>query len=162
MTTKPLFKAIISGLISGVILYGLAAPLLAMAVAVSKDHATYKPTLVYNGRLTMKMLDESNYHVVKSMKMVVTGYSSTEDQTDSTPFLTASQKRVRRGIIAINGLPFGTKVRMPELFGDEVFDVQDRMHSRKGVRHADVWFEDTQEAIRFGAKFNISVQIIES
>ena len=61
----------------------------------------------------------------------VTAYSSSPDETDDTPFITASGERVREGIIAANFLPFGAKVLMPELFGDKVFIVADRMHRRK-------------------------------
>src|SRR3989344_6760428 len=38
--------------------------------------------------------------VVKTMRLYVTGYSSTEDQTDDTPFITASGKHVRDGLVA--------------------------------------------------------------
>ena len=91
--------------------------------------------------------------VVKStLTVIVTAYSSTEAQTDSTPFITASNSLVRDGIIANNLLPFGTKVRLPELFGSKIFEVDDRMHSRKGNFHVDVWFPTTEEAKQFGAK----------
>jgi len=90
--------------------------------------------------------------VAKTMTVILTGYSSTEDQTDSTPFTTASNKQVRDGIIANNFLSFGTKVRIPEVFGDKVFEVDDRMNRRKGNDHFDVWFSTTEEAIHFGAQ----------
>ena len=80
------------------------------------------------------------YEVVKTVRMVVTAYSSTVDQTDDTPLITASGKYVDDGIIANNMLPFGTKIRIPELYGDKIFTVQDRMHKRKGIYHADIWF----------------------
>lgn len=84
-------------------------------------------------------------------KVTVTAYSSTVCQTDNTPFETASGQMVRDGIIAANFLPFGTKVRLPELYGDKVFEVQDRMNRRYKER-VDIWFEDTNEAIHFGIK----------
>jgi 3D (Asp-Asp-Asp) domain-containing protein len=93
--------------------------------------------------------------------MMVTAYSSTPDQTDDTPFITASGKHVADGIIANNMLPFGTKVRFPALYGDKIFVVQDRMHSRKGLYHADIWFADTQEAKEFGAKIT-NIEVLES
>lgn len=79
----------------------------------------------------------------------ITAYSSTPDQTDSTPFITASGKRVNDGIIAANFLKFGTKVKIPELFGDKIFVVEDRMAPRYFHR-IDVWFSDTKMARRFG------------
>lgn len=90
--------------------------------------------------------------VANTMTVILTGYSSTEDQTDSTPFITASNKQVRDGIIANNLLSFGTKVRIPEVFGDKVFEVDDRMNRKKGGNHFDVWFSTTEEALHFGAQ----------
>ena len=85
----------------------------------------------------------------ESMNVVITAYSSTPDQTDSSPFITASNKRVRDGIIAANFLPFGTKVKFPALFGDKEFTVEDRMKSNTKV---DIWFSDRESALRFGIK----------
>jgi 3D (Asp-Asp-Asp) domain-containing protein len=79
----------------------------------------------------------------------VTAYSSTVDQCDDSPFITATGEHVYDGGIAANFLPFGTKVRIPELYGDKVFTVNDRMNSRYYYR-ADIWMETRQEAINFG------------
>lgn len=90
--------------------------------------------------------------VAKRTKVViVTAYSSTIDQCDSSPFITASGSRVRDGIIATNALAFGTKVKFPSAFGDKVFVVEDRMNARYSDR-ADIWFETREEAKRFGVK----------
>lgn len=89
--------------------------------------------------------------VSKVFKVTVTAYSSTPDQTDSTPFITASGKEVAEGIIANNGLPFGACVRLPEIFGDKIFIVEDRMHQRKSDYHFDIWFPNKQAAMSFGA-----------
>ncbi len=82
-------------------------------------------------------------------KVWVTAYSSTPEETDDTPFTTASMTEVRDGIIAANFLPFGTKVMIPELFGDKIFVVEDRMHKRK-VDFVDVWMADKNAALEFG------------
>jgi 3D (Asp-Asp-Asp) domain-containing protein len=79
----------------------------------------------------------------------VTAYSSTPEETDDTPFITASNATVRDGIIAANFLPFGTKVQIPELFGNKVFVVEDRMHPRK-TNNVDVWMPTKEDAIQFG------------
>lgn len=81
----------------------------------------------------------------------VTGYSSTEGETDSTPFITASGTNVREGVAAANWLPLGSKIRIPEFFGDAVFTVEDRMHERFDDR-VDIWFPSTEEAIDFGVR----------
>ncbi len=88
----------------------------------------------------------ASYHVV------VTAYSSTPDQTDSTPFITASGTYVRDGIVAANFLPIGTKVRMPDLYGEKVFTVEDRMNQRFSDR-MDIWMPDRSSAQVFGKRY---------
>lgn len=79
----------------------------------------------------------------------VTAYSSTPEETWGDPFITASGERVRDGIIASNFLPFDTEVQIPEIFGDKVFIVKDRMHPRK-KNFIDIWMPAKQKAINFG------------
>ena len=88
--------------------------------------------------------------VINRIKMTITAYSSTVCQTDSTPFITASNTWVRKGIVANNFFPFGTRIRIPEYFGDKIFVIEDRMHWRKSNEHIDIWFPTKQEAINFG------------
>ena len=83
---------------------------------------------------------------------VITAYSSTPEQTDSTPFTTASMTQVRDGIVAYNCLPFKTRIRIPELFGQKIFVVEDRMNKKWGCSRIDIWMEETHEAIKFGIK----------
>ena len=98
---------------------------------------------------------------VKKVDMVITAYSSTTWQTDSTPFITASGTKVRDGIVANNMLPIGTEIRIPELYGNKVFVVEDRMHSRKGSYHLDIWFPEYSQAKNFGAK-RTYIEILEN
>jgi len=88
---------------------------------------------------------------LNTRKVTMTAYSSTPDQTDDSPFIAASGKHVYDGMIAANFLPFGTQVIIPELFGDKVFTVDDRMNRRYQER-VDVWFPDRQSALRFGIR----------
>jgi len=88
----------------------------------------------------------------------VTAYSSTYDQTDSSPFITANGTRVSDGIIACNFLPFGTEVRIPEVYGNKVFTVEDRM-ARKNNHKIDIWFPSREEAKQFGVK-SLKVEIL--
>lgn len=89
--------------------------------------------------------------------VTVTAYSSTMDQTDSTPFLTASNRRVRPGIVALSrdllreytpGAPFtfGDKV---EIRGVGVFTVEDTMNPRYEKR-VDIWFASRTAARKWG------------
>jgi 3D (Asp-Asp-Asp) domain-containing protein len=99
--------------------------------------------------------------VVKKMKVVITGYSSTPEETDDTPFITAQGTLVRDGIVANNLLPFGTKIRMPELYNNEIFVVEDRMNKRAGFYGVDIWFPSKEEAQKFGAKWTY-IEILEN
>lgn len=85
----------------------------------------------------------------KVIKVLITAYSSCPEETDDTPLITASGSYVRPGIVAANFLPFGTKVRLPEIFGNQVFVVEDRLHEKNNDR-IDVWFPTKEEALRFG------------
>ena len=82
----------------------------------------------------------------------VTAYTRSPEETDDTPFETAAMTETRDGIIAANFLPFGTKVLIPELFGDKVFTVEDRMHRRK-TNFVDVWMENKEDALRLGITY---------
>lgn len=81
----------------------------------------------------------------------VTAYSSTSDQTDSTPRITAANTSVREGIVAANFLPFGARIKFPELFGDKTFVVEDRLHP-KNSHKIDIWFPTRRAAKEFGVR----------
>ncbi len=87
----------------------------------------------------------------KIMSVILTAYSSTPDQTDDTPFITASNTRTRDGVIAANFLAFGTKVKIPAVFGDKVFTVEDRM-AKKHNDKIDIWFPERYLAKNFGVQ----------
>ncbi|MEK7680709.1 MAG: hypothetical protein AAB348_01515 [Patescibacteria group bacterium] len=95
------------------------------------------------------------------LKAVITAYTSTKDQTDDDPFIAATGKRVHDGMIAANFLPFGTKVKIPALYGDKIFIVEDRMNARYGYGYGrmDIWMDATKaEARKFGVK-RIEIEI---
>lgn len=100
------------------------------------------------------------------MPVVATGYSSESWQTDSTPLHTATGDHVFDGVIAANFLQFGTNVLIPEVFGDKVFVVKDRMNwrfNRYYPHHIDIWFPTTAMARAWGARtVNILVSGIAS
>jgi len=85
----------------------------------------------------------------ESYQVWVTAYSSTPEETDDTPFVTAKGTEVRDGVIAANFLPFGTEVQIPSVFGDKVFVVEDRMHARK-KNFVDIWMSTKEAAEAFG------------
>ncbi len=83
--------------------------------------------------------------------VTVTAYSSTPDQTDDSPFVTANGTWVHDGTLAANFLSFGTKVRLPDYSGDKVYVVEDRMNQRYTYR-ADIWMETREAAKQFGVR----------
>jgi len=93
------------------------------------------------------------------VEVVITGYSSTVWQTDDTPFITAAGTSVRNGVVAANFLPFGAKIRIPEIYGERTFIVEDRMHPRKHFQ-IDIWFENYWQAKDFGIK-QTYVEVLE-
>jgi len=103
------------------------------------------------------------YIVTREMKVVSTAYSSTKDQTDSTPCITANGYNVCKSgienVVAANFLKFGTKIRIPELYGDQIFTVQDRMHPRFNNR-VDFWKASRESAKKFGVKY-IKIQVLK-
>jgi 3D (Asp-Asp-Asp) domain-containing protein len=83
--------------------------------------------------------------------VVVTAYSSTPDQTDDSPFITANGSWVHEGTLAANFLPFGTKIRLPDYSGDKNYVIEDRMNQRYTYR-ADIWMTSREAAKQFGVK----------
>jgi len=106
---------------------------------------------------------ESDVKVLKTHTVVATAYSSDPAQTDDTPCITANGydvcKNGKENVIAANFLRFGTKVRIPELYGDKVFTVQDRMNTKYNTR-IDLWKTSRNRAITFGKRL-ITIEVIE-
>lgn len=98
--------------------------------------------------------------VKKTLTTTATAYSSDVAQTDDSPFTTSNGKQVYDGLIAANWLPYNTKVRIPDLFGDKIFTVNDRMNARYQSDRFDVWMKSRDEAIKFGLR-HVRIQIVE-
>ncbi|MFA6994807.1 MAG: hypothetical protein WC249_00110 [Patescibacteria group bacterium] len=105
----------------------------------------------------------STIKVIKVSSHTITAYNSEVSQTDSDPCTTANGfnlcKNNKEDSIAANFLKFGTKVRIPELFGNRVFIVRDRMNARHATR-VDVWMKDHDDAMKFGIKF-AKIEVLE-
>ena len=103
-------------------------------------------------------LEQDEPRVSAERWITATAYSSTRDQTDSSPFVTAWQTPVRDGIVATNFLPKGSMIRFPDIYGDKIFIVEDRMSARYQYR-VDIWMPSREEAIRFGLKY-VRLQVL--
>lgn len=115
--------------------------------------------IVVNSNSLLQAKSPSHRAWAPRFLVYVTAYSSSVDETDSTPHVTASGTKTRDGVVASNLFPLGTKVRMPELFGDEILVVEDRMHDRFTDR-IDVWMPSKWQALSFGKK-QTAVEIVE-
>jgi 3D (Asp-Asp-Asp) domain-containing protein len=114
--------------------------------------------------LTKENASSSPAAKIKSESVhVITAYTSEAAQTDSSPCITANGFNVcEHGIedtIAANWLPMGAKVKIPDLFGDRIFVVRDRMNKRHADR-ADIWMVSKADALKFGKK-TARIQVIE-
>ena len=86
----------------------------------------------------------------RRITVVATAYTSTREECDDTPFITASGKKVFWGVIAADKkFPFGTKIYIP--YFKKTFIVLDRGGAIKGNR-IDIWMPRKKEAIKFGKK----------
>ena len=94
------------------------------------------------------------YRVLFVSRAIVTGYSSTLEETDDTPTITANGERVREGIIACNWLRFGTMVEI----NGKYYEVTDRMNPKYNDR-VDIWFPTKEQAKSFGKKF-LTIKIV--
>lgn len=90
---------------------------------------------------------------VRELSGTLYAYTSTVGQTDASPFVTASGATVQDGTVANNCLPFGTQISFPELYGDKIFTVTDRMAARYGCNSFDLWFPTTTAAWQFGKQY---------
>ena len=95
----------------------------------------------------------SNFYVID-----LSAYNSEPNQTDSTPWTTASGKSCKLGVIALSrdllseyteGAPFsfGDKILVIKIYG--IFDVEDTMHKRKNMQ-GDIWKMERKDAYKFG------------
>ncbi len=120
----------------------------AAIVILRKDNdkrQNYFPTLV--------PLPELKRDVQKPLvkRVEISAYTSRMEETDSTPHVTAAGTKTRRGVVATNFLPFGTRIRIPEIGGSRIFVVEDRM-SRRYRNHVDVWVPKVSEARKIGRR----------
>lgn len=111
------------------------------------------------GKALIQSTNPEGPKVKRNMTVTVTAYSSTVDQTDSSPFITAAGTHVREGIVACNFLPFGTKIRFPQLSKNKIYVVEDRM-AKKNNHKIDIWFTTREQAKQFGVK-RLRVEVLE-
>ncbi|MCD4762297.1 3D domain-containing protein [bacterium] len=107
--------------------------------------------------------ETDNWQTIRTGYYTLSAYNSEVGQCDSTPCITANGFNLcEHGIedsVAANFLRFGTKIRIPDLFGERIFVVRDRMNKRYTDR-IDIWMLDKPEAKKFGIKI-AKIEILE-
>lgn len=99
------------------------------------------------------------------LDVTITAYNSDPAQTDSTPFITATNTQTRPGVLAVSRdllagpVPYGSKVQVLEVDSgvvgcsgwvpDLLLDVEDTMHPRK-TNQMDLWLEEHHDALLWG------------
>lgn len=131
-----------------------------MAVFASEldKNEVIKPLLAEKEQVVFNTLPENpdkEFTVSWTGWYTATAYNSEPGQTDNTPCITANGYDLcSHGVedtVAANFLRFGTKIRIPEYFGERVFTVRDRMHERYQDR-VDIWMIEKEDAKQFGIK----------
>jgi len=90
----------------------------------------------------------------------ITAYASVPGETDDSPFITADGSHVADGIVAANWLKFGTHIRIPQLSGDKIYTVHDRMNKRFSDR-VDVWVDSVAKESTVGLRRNYRIEVLD-
>jgi len=128
------------------------------------EQAVLTDLYVVDEPVIINNLPENNNRNVKwSGYYTITAYNSEAGQCDNSPCITANGFNLCEhnieDTIAVNFLRFGTKVKIPDLFGDKVFIVRDRMNEKYSDR-LDVWMIEKQDAKQFGVKI-AKIEVLE-
>ncbi len=101
---------------------------------------------------------QEEYATVESFIAEVTQYTSSPEETDDTPNLTASGQFTGPGTIACpSRFKFGTLIQIE----NRIFKCNDRMNIRyRNSNHFDVWTEEKSDALRFGRQ-KLQVFVLE-
>jgi 3D (Asp-Asp-Asp) domain-containing protein len=145
-----------------------------------KKQITARKAIASNRKTTpIKTNLERNTNRFPSLSVRSTAYNSIPNQTDSSPFHTATGARTRYGIIALSRdllrrFPYGSKVTLEDvgswrsgrgygkynvMLKNTVFVVEDTMHPRKRGT-VDVWLPARRQAMQWGVR-RLNMQIVQ-
>ena len=145
MNIKNYFKSLLNSCLATVLLVNIAGNPLINALWENVIHRAFDPFL---GIAIDRPVE---------ITVIATAYSSHPSETDDTPFHTATGEKVFDGVVAANFLDFGTRIMIPELFGDKIFIVLDRMNRRytrelRKDHRIDIWVKNQKIAREFGVR----------
>lgn len=166
-TKKQLYKHLFKVIIVCVVLISITTASLAPQVVKTQGFSLSLLSQIFGKNDVEGEILEPSFPAIEDIEprrtiiAVMTAYSSDVGQTDSTPCIPADwtynlcenyEQTGAQDTIAANFLPLGTKVRFPDLYGDKIFTVRDRMNERYGNGRGDIWMPTRQEAKVFGVK----------
>lgn len=143
------------GLPTGTVARGLVVP---KQVTAELKLAARKKWNTINAPDLETPVEYSKDPATRTIMVPVSAYNSEAGQTDGSPFTTADGSQVRDGIVAANFLKHGTRIRIPEYFGDKVFEVHDRMNARYAYK-IDIWMLKKADARKWGVR-NVKVEVL--
>lgn len=141
-----------------------------MGVMRIKNWLTISLFLVGLGILiTVRLAQTTSYEMEvtssysKSFVANVSAYSSSPDETDDSPFISADQNRVFKGLIACpRTFEFGTYFLIQgKLYycGDRFNKRFELLRNKDNMIHLDIWMETKEEAIEFGRQYLIAMPL---
>jgi 3D (Asp-Asp-Asp) domain-containing protein len=109
-----------------------------------------------NGDNTLPTVQDLEYYTTY---ITATAYTSRASETDDSPFTAAWGDQVYWGMVASNAFPRGTKIQIPDYYGDKVFVVLDRMNARYYYR-LDIWMPELPDAKNWGSRY-IKINVLK-
>lgn len=96
---------------------------------------------------------------VETIPAEVSAYTSSVEETDDDPMITANGETVARGTIACpSRFKFGTIIQIEK----RIYVCNDRMNKRyRDTNHFDIWFESRSDALTFGRQ-KLTVHVLSS
>jgi len=132
-----------------------AAPVVATVKPATKPKKKWNTINAADITTPKEYSDEA---AVRTLTVPTSAYTSEVGQCDGSPFTTADGSQVRDGIVAANFLPIGTRLRIPQYFGNQVFEVHDRMNARYTYK-MDIWMLNKPDALKWGVR-SVKIEIL--
>lgn len=125
------------------------------AVTRQEQTALYAPKIEAMAKERQELLQQiSTINDQRVRDLTITAYSPTVAECGPNPTVTASMTKVRPGIVAVShdlfaqGWVFGKKVYVQD---HGIFEIADLM-AKRHTQRMDIFFQNTDEARRFGIK----------
>ena len=124
----------------------------------------YVGDFVYAKDIIEPKINFGDFRIIgESFVANVSAYSSSPDETDDSPFISANQNKVFKGLIACpRTFEFGTYFLIQgKLYycGDRFNKRFELLRNKDNMLHLDIWMETKEEAIEFGRQYLIAMPL---